>query len=160
MMTFLSSKAGIPFPTFIEAIIMELSFEILREASLRLPRVVGQSVSIVGALIIGEAAVQSGIVSRPMVIVVAMTGIASFTVPYFSTGISFRILRFPLMILAANQGMFGVSVGLFLIIYHLCSLRSCGVLFLDPLGSDSWKNVLKEIILFQLSLEKLLLAEM
>lgn len=154
MMTFLSSKAGIPFPTFIEAIIMELSFEILREASLRLPRVVGQSVSIVGALIIGEAAVQSGIVSRPMVIVVAMTGIASFTVPYFSTGISFRILRFPLMILAANQGMFGVSVGLFLIIYHLCSLRSCGVLFLDPLGSDSWKNVLKEIILFPVKFRK------
>jgi hypothetical protein len=154
MMTFLSSKAGIPFPTFIEAIIMEVSFEVLREASLRLPRVVGQSVSIVGALIIGEAAVQSGIVSRPMVIVVAMTGIASFTVPYFSTGISFRILRFPLMILAANQGMFGVSVGLFLIIYHLCSLRSCGVLFLDPLGSDKWKNVLKEIILFPVKFRK------
>lgn len=154
MMTFLTAKAGIPFPTFIEAIIMELSFEILREASLRLPRVVGQSVSIVGALIIGEAAVQSGIVSRPMVIVVAMTGIASFTIPSFSTGISFRILRFPLMFLAASQGMFGVSVGLFLIVYHLCSLRSCGVLFLDPLGSDNMKKVLKEILLFPVKFRK------
>jgi len=154
MMTFLTAKAGIPFPTFIEAIIMELSFEVLREANLRLPRVVGQSVSIVGALIIGEAAVQSGIVSRPMVIVVAMTGIASFTIPSFSTGISFRILRFPLMFLAANQGMFGVSVGLFLIVYHLCSLRSCGVLFLDPLGSDNMKKVLKEIILFPVKFRK------
>ncbi|KRF31635.1 spore germination protein [Paenibacillus sp. Soil787] len=147
MMTFLSAKAGIPFPTFIEALIMEVSFEVLREASLRLPRVVGQSVSIVGALIIGEAAVQSGIVSRPMVIVVAMTGIASFTVPSFSTAISLRILRFPLMFLAALSGMFGLSVGMFLIIFHLCSLRSCGVLFLDPLGSKEWKYILKKVFL-------------
>ncbi|KQX51218.1 MULTISPECIES: spore germination protein [unclassified Paenibacillus] len=147
MMTFLSAKAGIPFPTFIEALIMEVSFEALREASLRLPRVVGQSVSIVGALIIGEAAVQSGIVSRPMVIVVAMTGIASFTVPSFSTAISLRILRFPLMFLAALSGMFGLSVGMFLIIFHLCSLRSCGVLFLDPLGSKGWKYILKKVFL-------------
>lgn len=147
MMTFLSAKAGIPFPTFIEALIMEVSFEVLREASLRLPRIMGQSVSIVGALIIGEAAVQSGIVSRPMVIVVALTGIASFTVPSFSTAISIRILRFPLMFMAALTGMYGLSVGMFLIIFHLCSIRSCGVLFLDPFGSEGWKNTLKKVVL-------------
>lgn len=82
-----------------------------------------------------------------MVIVVAMTGIASFTVPSFSTVISLRILRFPLMFLAALSGMFGLSVGMFLIIFHLCSLRSCGVLFLDPLGSKEWKYILKKVFL-------------
>ena len=131
MMAFISSKAGIPFPTFVEALIMEVAFEVLREASLRLPRAVGQSVSIVGALIIGEAAVQSGIVSTSMVIVVATTGIASFTIPAFSTAIALRMLRFPLMLLAAYVGVFGISLGIFIIIMHLCSLQSSGVLFFE-----------------------------
>ncbi len=147
MMAFLSAKAGIPFPSFIEAFIMEVAFEVLREASLRLPRAVGQSVSIVGALIIGEAAVQSGIVSRPVVIVVAMTGIASFTIPSFSTAIALRMLRFPLMLLAASTGVFGLSLGLFAILLHLCSLRFCGVPFLEPIDSGSLKNTFKKFIL-------------
>ncbi|MCY9695349.1 spore germination protein [Paenibacillus alginolyticus] len=147
MMAFLSAKAGIPFPSFIEAFIMEVAFEVLREASLRLPRAVGQSVSIVGALIIGEAAVQSGIVSRPVVIVVAMTGIASFTIPSFSTAIALRMLRFPLMLLAASTGVFGLSLGLFTILLHLCSLRFCGVPFLEPVDSESLKNTCKKFIL-------------
>ncbi|KQX46742.1 MULTISPECIES: spore germination protein [unclassified Paenibacillus] len=147
MMAFLSAKAGIPFPSFIEAFIMEVAFEVLREASLRLPRAVGQSVSIVGALIIGEAAVQSGIVSRPVVIVVAMTGIASFTIPSFSTAIALRMLRFPLMLLAASTGVFGLSLGLFAILLHLCSLRFCGVPFLEPVDSESLRNTFKKFIL-------------
>ncbi|WP_219835028.1 spore germination protein [Paenibacillus sp. R14(2021)] len=146
MMAFISSKAGIPFPTFVEAILMEVSFEILREASLRLPRAVGQSVSIVGALVIGEAAVQSGIVSRPMVIVVAMTGIASFTIPAFSTAISFRILRFPLMLLAAYVGVLGISLGMLVLVLHLCSLRSCGVPFLNPVSPSGLKTTLQNYI--------------
>lgn len=148
IMAFLSAKAGIPFPTFVEAIIMEVAFEILREASLRLPRAVGQSVSIVGALIIGEAAVQSGIVSRPMVIVVAMTGIASFTIPSFSTAIAFRLLRFPIIFLSAFAGVFGISIGLFVIILHLCSLQSNGALFLEPVESERLIQTLKKYVLF------------
>ncbi|MFD0697977.1 spore germination protein [Paenibacillus sp. GCM10027628] len=148
MLAFLSTKAGIPFPSFIEAFMMEISFEVLREASIRLPRTVGQSVSIVGALIIGEAAVQSGIVSRPMVIVVAMTGIASFTIPSFSTGIAFRMLRFPLMLLAASTGVFGLSLGLVCILLHLCSLQSCGVLFLDPSNSGRLRDTMMKFFLF------------
>ncbi|WP_435170596.1 spore germination protein [Paenibacillus glycanilyticus] len=147
LMTFLSAKAGIPFPTFIEALIMEVAFEVLREASMRLPRIMGQSVSIVGALIIGEAAVQSGIVSRPMVIVVAMTGIASFTIPYYSTAIALRLLRFPLMFLTAFTGMFGLSIGMFIVIFHVCSLRFCGVLYLDPVGTEGYKHSIKKIFL-------------
>jgi len=147
MMAFLSSKAGVPFPTFVEAILMEISFEILREASLRLPRAVGQSVSIVGALVIGEAAVQSGIVSRPMVIVVATTGIASFTIPAFSTAISFRMLRFPFMLLAAYDGVLGISLGFLALLFHLCSLQSCGVPFLNPVSAKGWRETLQKFIL-------------
>ncbi|CAN7439594.1 spore germination protein [Paenibacillus sp. LjRoot56] len=149
MMTFISSKAGIPFPTFVEALLMETSFELLREASLRLPRAVGQSVSIVGALIIGEAAVQSGIVSRPMVIVVAMTGIASFAIPSFSTAIALRMLRFPVMLFTAYCGVFGLSLSLFILILHLCSLQSFGVPFLAVTnnGSSIRSNIMKYVLL-------------
>lgn len=149
MMTFISSKAGIPFPTFVEALLMETSFELLREASLRLPRAVGQSVSIVGALIIGEAAVQSGIVSRPMVIVVAMTGIASFAIPSFSTAIALRMLRFPLMLFTAYCGVFGLSLSLFILILHLCSLQTFGVPFLAVTndGSSLRGMIMKYVLL-------------
>ncbi|MCZ8515292.1 spore germination protein [Paenibacillus filicis] len=148
MLAFLSTKAGIPFPTFIEALIMEIAFEVLREASLRLPRVLGQSVSIVGALIIGETAVDSGIVSRPMVIVVAMTGIASFTIPQFSTAISLRMLRFPLMFVAASTGVFGLALGVFTILVHLCSLKTFGKHYIPLFDGKGWRNVLERYILF------------
>ncbi|MBP3964101.1 spore germination protein [Paenibacillus lignilyticus] len=147
MLTFLSTKAGIPFPTFLEALIMEVAFEILREASIRLPRTVGQSVSIVGALIIGEAAVQSGIISRPMVIVVAMTGIASFTIPSFNTAITLRLLRFPLIFIAAWTGVLGLALGMFAIVLHLCSLRSFGKLYLPMFNSHRWKDVTEHYVL-------------
>jgi hypothetical protein len=148
MLAFLSTKAGIPFPTFIEALIMEIAFEVLREASLRLPRVLGQSVSIVGALIIGETAVDAGIVSRPMVIVVAMTGIASFTIPHFSTAISLRMLRFPLMFIAASTGVFGLALGMFTIMLHLCSLKSFGKHYIPLFDGKGWRSILESYILF------------
>ncbi|WP_308639901.1 spore germination protein [Paenibacillus silvisoli] len=147
MQTFLSSKAGIPLPTFLEAFIMEVAFEVLREASVRLPRAIGQSVSIVGALVIGEAAVQSGIVSRPMVIVVAMTGIASFTIPSFNTAISLRLLRFPLIFIAAWTGVFGLALGMYVIILHLCSLKSFGRLYLPAFDLRGWREVIQQYVL-------------
>ncbi|SFI40554.1 spore germination protein KA [Paenibacillus sp. UNC496MF] len=140
MLTFLSTKAGIPLPTFLEALLMEIAFEVLREASLRLPRAIGQSVSIVGALIIGEAAVQSGIVSKPVVIVVAMTGIASFTIPSFSTAITLRLLRFPLIMIAAWTGVLGISLCMFAVVLHLCSLTSFGTPYLPTLEWKRWKD--------------------
>jgi hypothetical protein len=147
MQAFLSTKAGIPLPTFLEAFLMEVAFEVLREASVRLPRAVGQSVSIVGALIIGEAAVQSGIVSRPMVIVVAMTGIASFTIPSFNTAISLRMLRFPLIFIAAWTGVLGLALSMYVITLHLCSLKSFGKLYLPTFDSRRWKDVLEHYVL-------------
>ncbi|GGI99759.1 putative membrane protein YfkQ [Alicyclobacillus cellulosilyticus] len=130
VLTVAAARETIPFPALIEALIMEISFEALREASIRLPRTVGQAVSILGALVIGQAAVQAGIVSAPMVIVVALTGIASFTIPKFNAAITIRMLRFPLMLLAAVLGLFGIVLGVFWIAVHLCSLRSFGVPYL------------------------------
>ncbi|GAA3334283.1 hypothetical protein GCM10020331_101640 [Ectobacillus funiculus] len=103
-----SSRETVPFPAFVEALIMEISFEGLREAGVRMPRPVGQAVSIVGALVIGQAAVQAGIVSNPMVMIVALTGIASFINPSYNLGNSIRILRFPMMILAGVMGLYGI----------------------------------------------------
>ncbi|NBC70503.1 spore germination protein [Paenibacillus sacheonensis] len=155
MLTFLTAKAGIPLPTFLEALVMEIAFEILREASVRLPQTVGQSVSIVGALIIGEAAVQSGIVSRPMVIVVALTGIASFTIPSFNTAITMRMLRFPLMFIAAWTGVLGISLCLFALVLHLCSLKSFGKSYLPTLEPMRWRDFVSHYILLPIKHRKL-----
>lgn len=125
------ARETIPFPAIVEALIMEVAFEALREAGIRLPRTVGQAVSILGALVIGQAAVQAGIVSAPMVIVVSLTGIASFTIPRFNMSISIRMLRFPLMILASVFGLFGIIIGTVLIAVHLCSLSSFGIPYLS-----------------------------
>ncbi|TMV46977.1 spore germination protein [Paenibacillus mesophilus] len=129
-----AQREGIPFPAFVEALIMEITFEILREAGVRLPKTVGQAVSIVGALVIGQAAVEAGLVSPAMVIVVAITAISNFVIPSFNMGISIRILRFILMIFAATFGLFGVTVGLIATVQHLCSLRSFGVPYMSPMA--------------------------
>ena len=97
-----------------------------------MPRAVGQSVSIVGALVIGQAAVQAGIVSAAMVIVVSITAIANFVFPAFNMAISVRILRFGMMVFAATFGLFGITVGLIALVLHLCSLRSFGIPYLAP----------------------------
>ncbi|MDI3257659.1 MAG: spore germination protein [Kyrpidia sp.] len=134
LITLVATHEGIPFPAVVEALIMEITFEALREAGIRLPKAVGQSVSIVGALVIGEAAVNAGIVSPAMVIVVALTGIASFTIPGYNIAITLRILRFPVMIIAGVLGLYGIIVALLLLWIHLVSLRSFGVPYLSPIA--------------------------
>ncbi|GAF10407.1 spore germination protein GerKA [Paenibacillus pini JCM 16418] len=129
-----SSREVIPFPALIEAFLMEIAFEALREAAVRIPKAIGQAVSIIGALIIGTAAVQAGVVSAFMVIIVSLTGIASFISPHFDLGLSFRILRFPIMILAGGFGLFGIACGLIVIYLHLLNLRSFGTPYLTPLA--------------------------
>lgn len=128
------SQEATPFPAVVEAFLMEVMFEGLREAGVRLPKAVGSAVSIVGALVLGQAAVQAGIVSAPMVIVVATTGIASFTIPRFNLGIGIRMLRFPLLALAGTLGFFGITVGLLLVLLHMASLRSFGIPYFSPLA--------------------------
>ncbi|GAB3058263.1 spore germination protein [Virgibacillus ainsalahensis] len=129
-----AAREQVPFPALVEALMMEITFETLREAGLRLPKQLGAAVSIVGALVIGEAAVSAGIVSAPMVIVVAITGVASFTIPRYSASYSIRMLRFPMIVLAGTLGLLGIMLGILLIIVHLCALRSFGEPYLSPMA--------------------------
>lgn len=136
-----AQRESVPFPAVVEALTMEVSFEILREAGFRLPRVVGSAVSIVGALVIGEAAVQAGIVSPAMVIIVALTAIASFATPAFAMAISARLIRFIFLIASAVMGFYGLILGIIMMFVHLCSLRSFGVPYMSPLAPFSSQGV-------------------
>ncbi|WP_456278722.1 spore germination protein [Bacillus sp. AK128] len=129
-----AQREGVPFPAVVEILMMEFTFEVLREAGVRMPRAVGQTVSIVGALVIGQAAVEAGLVSNVLVIVVAFTAIASFVSPIYNFSISTRLLRFVVIIFAAVFGLFGVLVFLVLMVIHLSSLRSFGVAYLAPVA--------------------------
>ncbi|WP_238652041.1 spore germination protein [Paenibacillus piscarius] len=139
------AREEIPFPALVEALIMEISFEALREAGVRLPKQIGSAVSIVGALIIGQAATTAGIVSAPMIIIVAITGIASFMVPRYSASIATRLLRFPMMVLAGTLGLIGVMLGIILVVIHLSSLRSFGRPYLSPAAPTFGKG-LKDVL--------------
>ncbi|MCR6109236.1 spore germination protein [Bacillus sp. A301a_S52] len=141
MLTIAAARDIVPFPALLEALMMELTFEVLREASVRIPKPLGQAISILGALVIGTAAVQAGIVSAPMVIVVSLTGITSYVVPHNNLGTSIRLLRFPVLIMASVFGVFGIMICFVLIILHLCTLRSLGTPYLTPLNWSEWKDV-------------------
>lgn len=127
-----AQREGIPFPAFVEALLMEIIFEILREAGVRMPRAVGQAISIVGALVLGTVATEAGLISPAMLIVVASTGISSFIFPSFNISISIRILRFGMMALGASFGLYGIYIGLTWMVLHLSSLRSFGVPYMTP----------------------------
>ncbi|MFJ5622680.1 spore germination protein [Peribacillus loiseleuriae] len=134
LLSMASSREAVPFPALVEALLMEIMFEAMREAGVRLPKQIGSSVSIVGTLVIGQASVQAGLVSAPMVIVVSITGISSFMMPRYIAGIAIRMLRFPLIILAGTLGLLGIMMGMIAIAIHLCNLRSFGVPYLSPLA--------------------------
>ncbi|MGB8956426.1 MAG: spore germination protein [Tumebacillaceae bacterium] len=146
LLSLATARESIPFPAVVEALIMEIAFEALREAGVRLPKTVGQAVSILGALVVGQAAVEAGIVSAPMVIIVSITGIASFTIPRYNAAIALRMLRFPLMIAASLFGMYGIMLGLMLILGHMAKLRSFGVPYLSPTGPLSTGD-LKDVVI-------------
>ncbi|WP_438315596.1 spore germination protein [Sporosarcina sp. FA9] len=129
-----AQREGVPFPAFIEAVLMEMTFEILREAGIRMPRSIGSAMSIVGAFVIGTAAVEAGVISAAMVIVVSITAIASFVSPTYDLAIAVRLLRFGFMGIAASFGLFGIMVGVITLVLHLCSIRSFGIPYMSPLA--------------------------
>lgn len=135
-----AQREGVPFPAFVEAVLMEITFEILREAGVRMPKTVGQAVSIVGTLVIGQAAVEAGIVSAAMVIIVSITAISSFVIPANNFSIAVRILRFPLMALSASFGLFGILMGMVTIVLHLSTLKSFGANYLGTFAPFDWSN--------------------
>lgn len=146
LLTIAESREQIPFPALVEAFIMEITFEALREAGVRLPKQVGAAVSIVGALVIGQAATAAGLVSSPMVMVVAITGVASFLMPRYAAGISIRMLRFPIMIFSGMLGLLGVMLGITAIVGHLCTLKSFGVPYFSSIAPLKLKN-LKDVLI-------------
>ncbi|WVX84406.1 spore germination protein [Niallia oryzisoli] len=140
-----ASRERIPFPPYIEAFIMEITLEMLREAGIRLPAKIGQTVGIVGGIVIGQAAVEAGIVSNIMVIVVALTAVASFIIPNYEMGSSIRIIRFPMMIFASLFGFVGLTVGLMILLAHFVALESLGTPYgspIAPLRFPDWKDAL------------------
>ncbi|WP_354481370.1 spore germination protein [Paenibacillus sp. PvP094] len=144
-LTIIETRKGVPFPSIIEALIMETAIEILREAGIRLPKPIGPAMGIVGGLIIGDAAVQAGIVSPFLVIVVAVTAISSFSIPTYSAGITLRILRFIGMFSAAILGLYGVVLFILLLCSHLARLQSFGVPYVSPsvpYRLSDWKDFL------------------
>lgn len=138
-----SQREGVPFPGFAEAFGMLIIFEVIREAGLRMPRIAGQTISIVGALVLGQAAVEAGIVSAAMVIVVSLTAIANFVAPTYAFGIAQRIIQFSFMALASLLGFFGIMCGVFFLLIHLVSFHPFGVPYfapLAPLRLSDWKD--------------------
>ena len=134
LMRITATREGVPFPVVAEVLIMEVLFEILREAGIRLPAAVGPAISIVGSMVVGEADIRAGMVSPAVVIVIALTAIANFSTPVFSMAIALRLIRFSFTVLAAIFGLFGLQFGILLMLIHLCSLRSLGIPYMKPLA--------------------------
>ena len=137
LLKFAEARAGVPFPAVVEVLLMELSFELLREAGVRLPGVMGNTIGIVGGLIIGQSAVEAGLVSPIVVIVIAFTALCSFAIPNEEFATAFRLLKFLLIGISAWLGYFGMLAGLLLILIHLSHLNSFGNPYLAPfVGAD------------------------
>ena len=128
----LSTREIVPFPVIFEIIIMEISFELIREAGLRVPSPIGPTIGIVGALVLGQAAVSANIVSPILIIIVALTGIASFAIPDFSFGFHLRFFRFVFILLGYMAGFLAVAIGILVYISILCNVRSFGIPYMVP----------------------------
>lgn len=132
LFSILSARENVPFPVIFELLLMEISFELIREAGLRVPSPIGSTIGIVGALILGEAAVNANIVSPILIIIVAITGISSFAIPDFSFGFHLRVFRFLFIILGFIAGFLGIGLGIFVYISILSDIKSFGVPYTVP----------------------------
>ena len=130
LFTMAAASEGVPFPAAVEAGIMMFTFEVLKEAGIRMPRPIGQAVSIVGALVMGQSAVQAGLVGAPVVIVIAITAVSGFVIPFASDATS--LLRWVMLLLAATMGIFGITLGAIATLIHLTALKSFGANYLAP----------------------------
>ncbi|MCI9080948.1 MAG: spore germination protein [Lachnospiraceae bacterium] len=137
LLSLAAARQGVPFPAMVEVILMEIAFELLREAGVRLPGANGNTIGIVGGLIIGQAAVDANIVSPIVVIVVALTALCSFAVPNEEFATAFRILKFLFIFLCGTLGFFGFLAGVLAVLIHLSHLESFGIPYLAPfVGAD------------------------
>lgn len=128
------ARQEVPFPTWFEIIMMQGAFELIREGGLRTPGVLGTTIGIVGAIILGQAAVMAKIISPIMIIIVSVTGLASFTIPEYRLSLTLRLMNFAFLLLSANFGLVGLGMGLVLLVAYLGSMRTFGVDYLGPLA--------------------------
>lgn len=140
-----ASRENVPFPSIVELLLMDLSFEMIREAGLRMPGPIGSTLGIVGGLILGQAAVSAKIVSPIMIIIIAITGIGSFATADYSLSWSFRILRLTFIVLAASMGFYGIAIGIFIYGLIIASEKSFGVSFLEPIPRVKNKSMANAI---------------
>ena len=131
----IESKASVPFSSTLEVLLLLIAFELLQEAGLHLPQSIGQSVSIIGGLVVGTAAVEAKLVSPAALIIVAAAGICGFVLPERDFADAVRVWRFALALCAALTGLFGLAAGFLLLLIQLAELRSCGVPYLTPFSA-------------------------
>ncbi|GGA27775.1 spore germination protein [Psychrobacillus lasiicapitis] len=144
------SRALVPFPPVFEALLLELIIELLREAGARLPTKIGQTIGIVGGIVIGTAAVQAGITSNILLIFVALSALASFTTPSYTMGNVIRLIRFPIILIAGFWGFYGIMLAFCFILIHLLRQSSLGAPYLSPYYPPRLKDMRDSIIKFPL----------
>jgi len=142
LLTIMQSKERLPFSTAAEIIAMLIAFEMLQEAGLRMPKNIGQTVSIIGALIVGESAVSAGFISPVVVIIIALSGITGFVIPNQDLSSALRMWRLGLAVAGAVLGLYAVAMGLALLIFIMCTIDSFGVPYLAPLVSSPMEDTL------------------
>jgi spore germination protein len=156
LLSFAAARQGVPFPALVEVLLMELSFELLREAGVRLPGAMGSTIGIVGGLIIGQAAVDANIVSPIVVIVVAFTALCSFAIPNEEFAGAFRIFKFAVILVSAWLGFFGFLWIMLALLLHLSRLKSYGHPYLLPfVGMKGDKQQRRRDALWRFPLQKL-----
>ncbi len=143
----IKSKEEVPFPTSSSILFMLMAFEVLIEAGFRLPKTIGQTISIIGALVVGQAAVQAKIISPVVVIIIAIAGLAGFTMPNQDFSNALRISRLLFVIFATVAGLYGLSLGFLLLIYHFSTLETFGVPYLSPFVANDGRDIAKDTII-------------
>jgi len=140
------SRDGVPLPTFLEAFLLLFQFELLREAGVRLPKAVGQTIGIVGGLIIGESLIRAGLASPTLLVVIAVSVVATFSLVNQSLSGTVSILRFFILLVSAFLGVYGFLFCMFLILIYLCKLNSFGMNYLEPITSLKLKDILTALL--------------
>ncbi|GIP42903.1 spore germination protein [Paenibacillus sp. J45TS6] len=143
----ISTRIRVPFPPLLEALLMETSIELLREAGARLPTKVGQTMGIVGGIVIGQAAVQAGFTSNTLVMLVALAALGSFTTPNYMMGSTIRFVRFPMLIAAGALGLIGIAFFAIFLLIHLLKMTSYGKPYLYPLYPPDTKGMLNATLI-------------
>ncbi len=146
LLTVKSSVNDLPFSPLIEALIMTATLELIREAGIRLPSPIGQTIGIVGGIVIGQAVVQAGLISNIMIIVVGLTAISSYVIPSNEMSSAVRICSYPLMFLSTTFGFIGISFGMMVLAFHLCTLESFGMPYFAPFAPLKLKDFKDSLI--------------